>query len=83
MSGLFGGTKTVYVPQPAPATAQPETTVATNSAKKGATDLEKMAQSNELTRAYNKTAKIVDIGLSSGDTTLSSGSLLSLGSKLG
>lgn len=86
MSGLFGGggTKTVYVTQPATTTTavSPEQAAA-QGANKGATDLEKLTAQKDLTREYNKSAKRIDIGAVGGDTTLSSGSLLSLGSKLG
>lgn len=86
MSGLFGGgggTKTVYVTQPATTTAVSPEQAAAQGANKGATDLEKLTAQKDLTREYNKSAKRIDIGAVGGDTTLSSGSLLSLGSKLG
>mgnify|MGYP003509568035 CR=1 len=82
MSGLFGGGKTQYV---APAVSTVEQ--AATDAKKGATDIEKMKQKKELKNSYGKAigASVagLDNMLSGGDTTLASGSLLSLGSKLG
>lgn len=83
MSGLFGGSKkqqqqVVYVPQ--------ETVQEQQNAKKGATDVEKMRNKKSLQDAYGKAMSAENEFGSLGfqeDTTLASGSLLSLGSKLG
>lgn len=75
MAGLFGGgggQDVVYVPQ------QPQETT-----KKGATDLEKLKGQSERRKAYGEAIQFRPDNLLSGDTTLSSGSLLSLGSTLG
>ena len=70
MGGLFGGGNDTPVVQ------------AVKDANKGATDLEKLKQQKERKKAYGGSMSATD-NLLSGDTTLSSGSLLSLGSKLG
>lgn len=70
MSGLFGGGNDIPVVQ------------ATKDANKGATDIEKLKQQKERKKSYGGAMSATD-NLLSGDTTLSSGSLLSLGSKLG
>lgn len=71
MGGIFGGGSTYVPPKPE------------QDAKKGATDLEKLSRK----RAYgaSKQSFNMDDNLlsGSGDTTLSSGSLLSLGGVLG
>ena len=79
MSGLFGGGGSVtYVTQPT------QTQQASSDAKKGATDVEKLKEKKEREMSYgNATRYATDTKLSSDDTTLASGSLLSLGSKLG
>ena len=75
MAGLFGGggQDVVYVPQ------QPQET----TTKKGATDLEKLKGQTERRKAYGEAIQFRPDNLLSGDTTLSSGSLLSLGGTLG
>lgn len=70
MSGLFGGGNDIPVVQ------------AAQDANKGATDIEKLKQKKERKKSYGGAMSATD-NLLSGDTTLSSGSLLSLGSKLG
>lgn len=79
MAGLFGGGGQVtYVPTT-------PTDQAAQDANKGATDLEKMKQKNERRKNYgsqSSTSFSTD-NMLSGDTTLSSGSLLSLGGTLG
>lgn len=73
MGGLFGGS----TPTTTTVTQQ-----ATTDANKGATDLEKLTQKKERKKAFGESMGSTD-NLLSGDTTLASGSLLSLGSKLG
>ena len=77
MSGLFGGHSAPVVTPDAQAAAD---------AKKGATDLQKLKDKKARKDAYGG-AIITDIGkdliTSSADTTLASGSLLSLGNTLG
>lgn len=77
MSGLFGGNSVPVVTPNAQAAAD---------AKKGATDLQKLKDKKARKDAYGG-AIITDIGndliTSSADTTLASGSLLSLGNTLG
>lgn len=77
MSGLFGGNSAPVVTPDAQAAAD---------AKKGATDLQKLKDKKARKDAYGG-AIITDIGkdliTSSADTTLASGSLLSLGNTLG
>lgn len=77
MAGLFGGSggQVTYVP----------TQQASQDANKGATDLEKMKQKNERRKTYGSqtTGKFTADNVLAGDTTLSSGSLLSLGGTLG
>lgn len=73
MSGLFGGS----TPTTTTVTQQ-----AATDANKGATDLEKLTQKKERKKAFGGSMGSTD-NLLSGDTTLASGSLLSLGSKLG
>lgn len=81
MTGLFGGgggQQAVYVPQ--------EPQQAQQDSKKGATDLEKLQGQAERRKAYGQSTQFrPDNYLSgtSGDTTLSSGSLLALGGNLG
>lgn len=75
MGGLFSSPK---APAPAPV-LEPETTK-----KKGATDLEKMRQTRNLQQQYGKAmAGGLDKMPEYGDTSLASGSLLSLGGTLG
>lgn len=82
MSGLFGGggeQQVQYVPQ---SIEQPD-----QAAKKGATDIEKMRNKKSLQDSYGKamSGALDDfnrLGFQE-DTTLASGSLLSLGGKLG
>ena len=77
MSGLFGGHSAPVVTPDAQAAAD---------AKKGATDLQKLKDKKARKDAYGG-AIITDIGkdliTSSADTSLASGSLLSLGNTLG
>lgn len=80
MTGLFGGGggQVTYVPTT-------PTNQASQDANKGATDLEKMKQKNERRKSYGSQTSgsfSADNALAS-DTTLSSGSLLSLGGTLG
>lgn len=82
MGGLFGGggAKVTYVPQPT------TTEQAAQDSKKGATDLEKMKEKNARRKTYGQASQSFtsDNNLLAGsDTTLSSGSLLSLGGTLG
>lgn len=87
MSGLFGGKKSqqvVYVPQ------QADTAQAAKDAKKGATDLEKMKNKKSMQDSYGKAVSSdlmnfsgLGIDPMNADSTLASGSLLSLGGKLG
>lgn len=73
MGGLFGGSSAPVVQ---------EVKQAATDANKGATDLEKLKQQKERKKAFGGSMGSTD-NLLSGDTTLASGSLLSLGSKLG
>lgn len=73
MGGLFGGSSAPVVQ---------EVKQAATDANKGATDLEKLTQKKERKKAFGGSMGSTD-NLLSGDTTLASGSLLSLGSKLG
>lgn len=79
MAGLFGGGGQVtYTSQPT------QTQQAASDANKGATDVEKLKEKKEREMSYGKATRFAtDTKLSSDDTTLASGSLLSLGSKLG
>lgn len=79
MGGLFSG---AHKPAAVYTAAVPEEVRAQN-AKKGATDLEKLTGKNERRKSYE--ADIIgDMGRTlGGDTTLASGSLLSLGNTLG
>lgn len=69
MSGLFGGGNDIPVVQ------------AQTDAKKGATDIEKLKQQKERKKSYGGSMSATN-NLLSEDTTLASGSLLSLGSNL-
>lgn len=77
MSGLFGGNSAPVVTPDAQAAAD---------AKKGATDLQRLKDKKARKDAYGG-AIITDIGkdliTANADTTLASGSLLSLGNTLG
>lgn len=83
MAGLFGfggggGGTVTYAPEPTQAQQ------AASDANKGATDIEKLKEKKQREMSYgNATRFATDTKLSSDDTTLASGSLLSLGSKLG
>lgn len=86
MGGLFGGKKqqVVYVPQ------QTTTGQAAQDANKGATDLEKMKNKKSMQDSYGRAIspdlmEFRAFGLDpvAIDSTLASGSLLSLGGKLG
>lgn len=75
MTGLFGGgsQQTYVAPQPVQEQAD---------AKKGATDLEKLQRKKQYGASKQNFTPDKNL-LTSGDTTLSSGSLLSLGGTLG
>lgn len=82
MSGLFGGGGgSTYVPP------QPEVTQEVNNAKKGATDIEKLRDKQARKQQYGGAVQFkpnnILSGNNMGDTTLASGSLLSLGGPLG
>ena len=81
MMGVKNGTIEYY---PNTLLGQTETTVANTDANKGATDLQKLAQGRkERENAYGKTQVFVPDSYIMEDTTLASGSLLNLGSRLG
>ena len=82
MSGLFGGGGgSTYVPP------QPEVTQEATNANKGATDLEKLKEKQTRKQQYGGAVQFkpdnILAGGNTGDTTLASGSLLSLGGTLG
>lgn len=77
MSGLFGGGRSS-----APAPQQTPVQQAASDANKGATDLEKLKNQKELQRSYGQAMRFLPDSFAGGDTTLASGSLLALGSKL-
>ena len=82
MGGLFGGGgggTVTYVPQTT-------TEQAAQDSKKGATDIEKLKDKNTRRKTYgqaNQSFTSDNNLLAGSDTTLSSGSLLSLGGTLG